>query len=859
MSKKIPLFLILPFTYVITFAANLPSIPDTIIIRQWLVCGPFSVGTREGITEAVEDPATLKPKPDDSLNSGLVQGGFARWRQVSIDSAGWLNAEYPDVRWDTIQKYYGISGLAAVGYACAEFYSPKKSRALAIATRIGSFIINGLSYLGDVYGNNWFQTPVLIDSGINRVILRLSGYADQRVRFLLIPVSAPLISVTSDITAPDIIAETETRGWLGIPLLNTTENLLNNVHLHLTLLPRHYERSETKSSFSVIARSDSDEAIPIADTTISNIPALGVKKPAIPVQFPALPYDTAGYYLIITARTGDFQHSDTIELRSRLITQPHKRTFLSAIDSSAQYYAITYPADYQPDRTYALILSLHGAGVEASDLAGCYKPKDWAFIVCPTNRRPYGFDWQDWGRLDAFEVLQQVCAAFPIDTDRIYLTGHSMGGHGTWYIGLTSPDRFAAIAPAAAWPSFPLYVPNFLQRTIIFSEPSKLAIRDMAARPDNVPALVDNALNLPVFILHGGDDDNVPPIHSRTFALWLNALGYQYRYKEVPEVKHWWNYPDGTVCVDDQELISFLKEKRRINAPMHIRFRTADLAQSNRAYWLTINRVRTVGRDATIEAFATDSLIDIHTSNITRLTLNLDRLNLHSPTVKLKIDGRVIRGKFKTSRPVTVQLDRTGWNAGTRGKNNQPGKKPETYGPAKQVMFSPFAVVYGTKDPELTGFLRHSATQECLRWWLIGNGTAEVYPDTGGVPMERNLIVLGSPDQNAVAERIINRLPVRTRQGRIFVNETDLGEHLAAIVTYPNPLNPQRLVLCRFGTDPAATRLSLFWGIIGSGTSVPDFMVFDRSVRKFGWHGIRAAGFFSPEWQIDPASCFIER
>ena len=73
------------------------------------------------------------------------------------------------------------------------------------------------------------------------------------------------------------------------------------------------------------------------------------------------------------------------------------------------------------------------------------KPDAW--IVAPTNRRRYGFDWQDWGRLDALEALDWMSTP-EIDPDRIYLTGHSMGGHGTWYLGALYAHRFAAIAPS---------------------------------------------------------------------------------------------------------------------------------------------------------------------------------------------------------------------------------------------------------------------------------------------------------------------------------------------------------------------------------------------------------------------------
>src|SRR5690606_31364400 len=79
-------------------------------------------------------------------------------------------------------------------------------------------------------------------------------------------------------------------------------------------------------------------------------------------------------------------------------TEVRKVTFRSAIDGSVQYYALRPSTN--PDANQSLILSLHGASVEATGQANAYTPKDWAAVVAPTNRRPYGFDWEDWGRLD---------------------------------------------------------------------------------------------------------------------------------------------------------------------------------------------------------------------------------------------------------------------------------------------------------------------------------------------------------------------------------------------------------------------------------------------------------------------------
>ena len=51
-------------------------------------------------------------------------------------------------------------------------------------------------------------------------------------------------------------------------------------------------------------------------------------------------------------------------------------------------------------------------------------------------------------------VLDQVTKSLAFDPTRVYLTGHSMGGHGTWILGSTYPDRFGAIGPSAGWISF---------------------------------------------------------------------------------------------------------------------------------------------------------------------------------------------------------------------------------------------------------------------------------------------------------------------------------------------------------------------------------------------------------------------
>lgn len=106
----------------------------------------------------------------------------------------------------------------------------------------------------------------------------------------------------------------------------------------------------------------------------------------------------------------------------------------------------------QPDKKWPLILFLHGAGERGSDVWLVAKhgpPKivreqpDLPFIVvspqCPAGRV--------WDNDEVLALLDEILATQPVDPTRVYLTGLSMGGYGTWSLGLAHPERFAAIVP----------------------------------------------------------------------------------------------------------------------------------------------------------------------------------------------------------------------------------------------------------------------------------------------------------------------------------------------------------------------------------------------------------------------------
>jgi len=129
-------------------------------------------------------------------------------------------------------------------------------------------------------------------------------------------------------------------------------------------------------------------------------------------------------------------------------------------DSTLQFFLLKLPRNWDPAKTYPLIVDLHGAGPRdplAYPMMNMEPRKDppapvadgdqQYFRLSPWGRGNSGY--YEWGENDVFEAMDAVTKEFKTDKDRTYLTGHSMGGGGTWGIGLRVPDRWAAVCPVA--------------------------------------------------------------------------------------------------------------------------------------------------------------------------------------------------------------------------------------------------------------------------------------------------------------------------------------------------------------------------------------------------------------------------
>lgn len=835
-------------------AEFLPSIEDTIRIEEWQFLGPFSVGYREGIQSVIRDPAYLTPSSLPSpgklaageYRSILAQGGLVTWKTAGVDSSGWVSIEFENVLWDTIMDIYGYAGLVNNTFAYAEVEAPSEARALVIAERIGTFYLNTKPHHGCPYGHDFVRVPVALKKGKNTIVLSLSGFTGHRFRFELVPAGAPVI-LLDDYTTPDL-SEGETGiAYVGVTVLNTTGR-----HIDRALLTIGDGRTVRRGEF-----------------TLTRLAPMCVKKVPVEINVIAPPPNMEEATIPVSVTYVDEVYRDSLSLRVRKPGQSFKRTFISEIDGSCQYYAVLPPDDYDPAREYALILTLHGAGVRAEGQVDAYKPKSWAYVVAPTNRRPFGFDWQDWGRLDALEVLGLTKAAFRIDTSRVYLTGHSMGGHGVWHVGLNHPDIFAAMAPEAGWTSFELYIPWFLQKGYIYGDPRQAGMRDLALREDKPLNFVENAMSLPIFILHGGGDDNVPALHGRLFAQRLEDLGYEYEYREIPGRGHWWHDDSLDVsCVDYPEVMDFLASHVRNSDPSWVCLKTMNLGTANRSHWLEITSQEEPMKETFIAARALgcDSL-DNRAISIEQ-THNVNEFRLRCPGFfkrpgAIGVFVRGVRHDISLNPGEHVLFARRGEGFGPGPLNNpKPSKTASLYGPIKQAYFSPFIMVYGTQDSQsLTDLTLHQARLQAFDWWRRGNGYVDAIADTcvtDSIIARYNLILFGNHYSNSVLARIQRELPIQVDRQEIRIASRRLGGASAATFIYPNPLNPVRFVVVHAGIQGCQI-LSDYFKTIYAGAGLPDYIIFDESVRTKGWAGVICTGFFDNNWQVDSDLMFQAR
>lgn len=199
-------------------------------------------------------------------------------------------------------------------------------------------------------------------------------------------------------------------------------------------------------------------------------------------------------------------------------------------------YRLLKPKQIDKGKKYPVVLFLHGAGERGSDNVKSlkYLPERMAqpqmqkafpcFVIvpqCRSGKKWVDVDWSDPKSAKmpkepsaqmqvVIKILKTIQQEFPTDNDRIYLTGLSMGGYGSWDLAARHPDWFAAVVPICG---------------------------------GGDEAQAKQFVDLPTWAFHGDKDKAVPVERSRKMIAAIREAGGEPKYTELPNVGHnVWTY-----------------------------------------------------------------------------------------------------------------------------------------------------------------------------------------------------------------------------------------------------------------------------------------------------------------------------
>ncbi len=756
----------------------------------------------------------------------FVKKDTLKWTPMSADSNGWFAND-------------ALPG----SYVYCSLQSDKEKIMLLEQKGNDLVYLNGALRTGNRYGVkdayedwepkfNYSILPVDLRRGRNEFLFY--NTRTDRIKAVLKPVQAPVSMHGFDNTLPDFLVGEMIDAWGALVVINAQKKTLSDARMEV--------------------RISGDVAV---DTPLPLIQAMTVRK--VGFRLKGQPRPESGKVQVdvrLFSKTGEMLDHKTVELDAKQSDQTHKRTFVSKIDGSVQYYAVNPARSENKQKEKALVLSVHGAGVEAINQANSYNGKTWAFIVSPTNRRPFGFNWEDWGRIDALEVLELAQKTLPIDPERIYLTGHSMGGHGAWHIGAMHPDRFAAIGPSAGWISFWSYRVRDDQET-----PSPMQeMLTRSSKPSRTTELAENYKQLGIYILHGGADDNVRPDQAQRMVEHLKPFHHDFYHHEEPGQGHWWDLSDepGTDCVDWPAMFDFFSrhcrpEKERIRK---IEFITANPGISAQNNWLSIEaQIKPLMLSkVAVQADPGQRRFVGHTENVARLAFDLSVLP-QDGLVQIHLDEQPLKDVSRPEKGEKLFLEKSGQQWKIIPQPDLQQKGPHRNGTFKDAFNNRVIFVYGTHgDQGQNEWAFNKARYDAEYLWYQGNGSVDVLADDDFDPAkepDRNVVIYGNSQTNSAWKSLLSGSPIQVFNAQVMIGDKKIsGKNLSCLFVRPRPNSVVATVGVVSGTGVIGMRMTNRRPYLSPGFAYPDF-VFSTAMLDEGDKAVQAAGFFGLDWKLE--------
>jgi len=230
-------------------------------------------------------------------------------------------------------------------------------------------------------------------------------------------------------------------------------------------------------------------------------------------------------------------------------SSPRRADFLKrsvTLGANTVDYRVYMPVGYDAAKKYPVVLFLHGSGGKGNDndkqiggpqlgsviqlFDAKYPERYRSFIAVFPQTQNF---WFGDAAEQAVKALDQTVTEFNGDANRLYLTGFSLGGYGSWYLAAKYPKKFAAIVPASGGVIPPSNVPLAALKSFM---PAEMFALYSSQEP--YAAFAKAVGKTPVWIFHGAQDEVVDVKESRKMEAALKAAGGTVKYTEYAEEKH---------------------------------------------------------------------------------------------------------------------------------------------------------------------------------------------------------------------------------------------------------------------------------------------------------------------------------
>ncbi len=526
------------------------------------------------------------------------------------------------------------------------------------------------------------------------------------------------------------------------------------------------------------------------------------------------------------------------------------RYLRSRTDGSVQPYALWLPKRYDPAGKYPLLIQLHGIGPK--QLAGrrhLWKGMgvlEWIDVHTPVIiAHCYGRGntfYQGMGEVDVLETVDEIRRLFPVDPERIFLMGHSMGGAGAYTVGLHHPDGFGSITPID---------PAMGSRITPQDDAEMPAWMTPQVAINSFGRLYPNARNVNVFFKNAGAGIGGS---STEYSDGIVAQGGFSTTESFPGLPHHFAPILSYAVFVPQAIVQPIRRH-----PPEVKLYTNTL-RYNRAYWVTIDRLIRHNEHSLVTATFDDgkprpqpgrrpgagqppapapesrpASLRVSTTNVEALTLRLAGAVVPKGLeLPLEVDGRQVLAE---RMPEIVHLKKASgsWRTVEAPAVGR-GKRHGMQGPVGDAFNSKFLAVYGERDRELA-----IAELDALRnppGRLVIHGDFPMKPAAKLTRQDIesfNLILFGTPATNAVLKRIADALPKQLIE--------DKRDGAGAVFIHPNPENPDRYVVVW-----TARVLSLPDNGLRAGYILPVNLLPDYALVKEG--KLVSAGHFDGDWKL---------